>query len=131
VTDARGGRPLEPVGSVDEGGDDVSDDDATFDVEVLVSAASTVLALRGELDVFSAPLLDARLRDVRPLRSPLVIDVAGLSFIDSSGLRSLTTLRRAAVEDVGGAVTLRNPRHSLLKLLDMTGLADAFDVASD
>jgi anti-anti-sigma factor len=106
----------------------VSEEDATFDVEADVTPTSTVLTLRGELDIFSAPLLDARVRDLRPMRAPLILDVADLTFIDSSGLRSLTAVRRAAVEDVGGAVTLRNARNPLLKLLDMTGLASAFEV---
>ena len=108
----------------------MTEHDAEFDVEMDVSAAATVLTLRGELDVFTAPLLEARLRDLRPLRAALTLEVGELMFVDSSGVRTLTAVRRAAVEDVGGQVTLRNPRPSLLKLLEMTGLAGAFTMAS-
>jgi anti-sigma B factor antagonist len=102
-------------------------DDAVFEVAVESSAASIRLVLRGDLDITTAPVLDGRVQAIRPFRSPLSLDVSELSFVDSSGLRSLTAIRHAAVEDVGGPVRLVGCREALRKLLEITGLSDAFE----
>jgi anti-anti-sigma factor len=47
-----------------------------------------VLRLRGELDTDSAHMLEQRLRNL-PEADVLVIDLRGVEFIDSSGLRVL------------------------------------------
>jgi anti-anti-sigma factor len=85
-----------------------------------------VLELAGELDVASAEVLDRCVSTLRPLTLPLTIDVSDLGFVDSSGLRSLTAARRAAVEDTGGAVRLVGCSDMLRKLLTMAGLSEAF-----
>ena len=49
-----------------------------------------VVALTGELDFLSASELDARLSDMRAQTgNAVVIDVSGLTFIDSTGLNVL------------------------------------------
>jgi anti-anti-sigma factor len=47
------------------------------------------LALVGELDVASAGALEQRLRALAERGDPVVLDLARLQFIDSSGLREL------------------------------------------
>lgn len=103
-------------------------DEELFEVAVEPSAASTRLVLRGDLDVATVPVLDDHVREIRPFRSPLSLDVSELLFVDSSGLRSLTAVRHAAIEDVGGPVRLVGCRESLRRLLEMTGLSDAFEI---
>jgi anti-sigma B factor antagonist len=105
----------------------MTDDEGLLEVAVESSAASIRLVLRGDLDISTAPILDDRVRTIRPLRQPLVLDVSELLFIDSTGLRSLTSVRRSAIEDVGAPVTLVGCREPLRKLLEMTGLSGAFD----
>jgi anti-sigma B factor antagonist len=89
-----------------------------------------VLQLSGELDVSSAPVLDEAVAEMRPITSPLTIDVAGLTFVDSAGLRALTALRRVAIEESGATVTLARCPESLRRLLALSGLADAFGVSN-
>jgi anti-anti-sigma factor len=102
-------------------------DDGLFELSVEVDADATRLTLQGDLDITSASLLDAKVTEIRPIRGPLFVDVSELLFVDSTGLRSLTATRRAVVEDGGGPVTLVGCRRSLSKLLEMTGLQDAFE----
>ena len=109
------------MGDVDEG--------EVFEVTVDETATSTRMALRGDLDIATARTLEAEVTARRPFRSPLVLDVAQLTFVDSSGLRSLTAVRRAAVEDVAQPVTLVGCRPNLRTLLELTGLEDAFEYA--
>ena len=102
-------------------------DEQLFEVAVESSSTSIRLVLRGDLDIATAPVLDDQVQAIRPLRSPLTLDVSELLFVDSSGLRSLTAVRHAAVEDVGGPVRLVGCREPLRRLLEMTGLSDAFE----
>ena len=55
-----------------------------FVVETLVEDGVTVVACSGELDLASAPELDAILRAAPD--GPLVLDLCSCEFIDSSGL---------------------------------------------
>jgi anti-anti-sigma factor len=102
-------------------------DDEVFEVADESSVASILLVLRGDLDITTVAVLDDHVQAIRPFRSPLSLDVSELSFVDSSGLRSLTAVRHAAVEDVGGPVRLVGCREPLRRLLEITGLSDAFE----
>ena len=58
------------------------------------------LALGGELDVFTAPQLRAALREARPnSREVLILDLRGLTFIDSSGLAVILAAHEAGKQD--------------------------------
>ena len=97
----------------------------------IVADGPRTVKVRGEVDLATAPELEAfvgRVLDDAP--GGLVLDLAGLTFIDSSGLRALVALAK----DAGGrgvALTLRNvPRHAQ-RVLELTGLADWFDVSTE
>jgi|HigsolmetaAR201D_1030396.scaffolds.fasta_scaffold65288_1 anti-anti-sigma factor len=103
-------------------------DHAPFEVSVDASGSSTRLVLRGDLDIAGAPILEAEVATQRPFRSPLVLDVSELKFVDSSGLRALTAARAASVEDTGEQAALVGCRESLRKLLELTGLVESFRI---
>ena len=84
---------------------------------------SLVISLVGELDHRSAPLLDSYVRELRPLDRPVILDVAGIGFVDSAGLRALLATRRAAIEDVDETVRIVGCRTNLRQLLQVTGLS--------
>jgi anti-sigma B factor antagonist len=87
-----------------------------------------IVAITGELDVASADAVLGYISDLRPLRGRLQLDVSGLRFIDSSGVRALVAARRAAVEDTGQPIQLLGVTDMLRKVLTMMGLAEAFGV---
>ncbi|HEX3333869.1 MAG TPA: STAS domain-containing protein [Acidimicrobiales bacterium] len=78
-----------------------------------------VIALRGELDVCTGRGLAERLRG--PREALIVVDLAGLTFLDSSGLGVLHEARRKAIED-GGSLVLCNPGAIVQRVLELTGL---------
>ncbi|MEX0873644.1 MAG: anti-sigma factor antagonist [Actinomycetota bacterium] len=92
-------------------------------------ASATTISLSGELDVAAAPDAVNRLKQlVPPTGGSLVIDLAGINFMDSSGLRVLLDQRQAAAE---GGVNLFLARLSLpvRRLLDVAGLSHWFEYA--
>ncbi len=79
------------------------------------------LALAGELDLAGAPQLERSLQELerqRPRR--VVIDLAGLSFIDSTGLRVLLQAQ-ARLGEQGSELLLRPGEPAVQRVFDVTG----------
>jgi anti-anti-sigma factor len=78
-----------------------------------------VVALRGELDACTCQGLAERLSG--PPGSLIVIDLAQLTFIDSSGLGLIHQARRKAI-DQGGNLVVCNPCPVVFRVMEITGL---------
>lgn len=89
-----------------------------------VEVVDDVIRISGDLDAQTAGHLDevitAQLADGR---GEVLLDVSELTFIDSSGLRSMVLARGPEGE---GRVVLRSPSPSVIRLLDITGLTEVF-----
>ncbi len=84
------------------------------------------IVVAGEIDMAGGPVLDAAITP-RENDQPLVIDLAQVSFIDSSGLRSLLEASRRA-HTRGTVVQLRHIGPEVARLLEITGTTDQFEV---
>ena len=106
-------------------------DDASVElsVEVTTEDGVSVLIVRGELDAYSAPTLDSAIETaIDQGASRLVLDLGEVGFIDSSGLRSMIRARKQIGDDPG-ALRIRNPQPSTVRLLEITGLTGHFPEA--
>jgi anti-sigma B factor antagonist len=87
------------------------------------------IAFSGEIDISSADLLDAAVTDA--LRSHhlrhIDIDLAGVRFIDSSGVYALMRCRTQAVE-AGCQLAVTNPQPMTYRVLKITGMLAALTV---
>jgi len=90
--------------------------------------SAVVLAVSGEIDVHTTPQLrEALLGEISNDSPTVVLDLAGVTFIDSTGLSVLiTALKRA--RSLGGDVRLRAPSHQVFKVLELTRLHQVFEV---
>ena len=91
---------------------------------------TAVLKLAGELDVATADLLRERVRDLLGHGTDvhrLVLDLAGLEFLDVTGLGALLETRRKLAA-LGGTLALRRPRPMVLRMLSLLNLEDALQV---
>lgn len=104
-----------------------STDSSPFDLSQALEGATGTLLLSGELDASSSPQVDEAV-DVLVAggATELLIDLGDVTFIDSSGLRSLIRARKALGN--GDVVRLRNPQVGTVRLLEITGLTDQFPV---
>jgi anti-sigma B factor antagonist len=84
-----------------------------------------VLVLAGEIDSYTAPELSEHLGADPPIE---VVDVAGVTFIDSSGLRVLVEAHQARAA-AGSRLLLRAPSAAVQRLLEISGLAGHLDIA--
>ena len=106
-------------------------DDAATDLSVDLSEEGdlTILTVRGELDAYSAPTLDAAFDEaLAEGAQQLVLDLTEVGFIDSSGLRSMIRARKQ-VGDAPEALRVADPQPATVRLLDITGLTDHFPLA--
>ena len=85
-----------------------------------------VVQASGELDTRSAERLRGAIDDVfAEGHSSVVLDLGGISFIDSSGLAVLIYAYKQA-RDRSGSLTLRSPSATVIRLVDVTGQSDRF-----
>lgn len=77
--------------------------------------------LSGEVDAHTAPTLAAAMASLP--NGVVRVDVADVSFMDSSGLRVLLEASIRA-RDAGGDVIVARPTPAIVRLVEISGLAD-------
>jgi anti-sigma B factor antagonist len=107
------------------------DDRPAFGVRVRALGGVTVAEVAGELDIFAAARISARLDSLAQARCPdLVLDLRPVTFLDCAGLSLLCRLRnRVLARDGRLRLVIDDPR--FLRLLRMVRLDDAFEVLDD
>jgi anti-sigma B factor antagonist len=95
-------------------------------IEKAQEGDALVMILSGELDLASAPNLERELQEAEATNpSRLVIDLAGLAFMDSTGLQALLRARERTAED-SHRLSLRRAPHQVQRVFELTKTVDAF-----
>ena len=89
--------------------------------------AGTLVVLWGEVDASLRDEASMSMVDVVRRGGPVVIDVSGVTFIDSSGLAFILQLHRLG-EESGLPVALRDPSPLVVDLLEMIGMTHRIPV---
>ncbi len=84
-----------------------------------ISTSSTGWEVSGEIDAHTAPTLAAAMAELPT--GVATIDMAGVSFMDSSGLRVLIEAATRA-RDGGGDLVIANPTPGIIRLVEISGL---------
>jgi anti-sigma B factor antagonist len=87
-----------------------------------------VAHLNGDLDMTTVQCLVERLRPIATAGRDLVVDLAGIDFFGTAGLRALDELDRHALA-AGGSIRLSQPPALVCRLLAVTGSANRFAIA--
>lgn len=89
----------------------------------------SVLTVKGEVDVYSAPRLRERLVDlVSQGHRKIVVDLDAVDFLDSTGLGVLVGgLKR--LRSHGGDLSLVCTQARILKVFEITGLTTVFKIS--
>lgn len=87
-----------------------------------------ILSIRGEIDLASAPLISQELQDAaRSSSRRIVLDLAALDFIDSSGIRAL--LAQGHADSNAHVLLLTNVPPRVRRLFRLTGLDAQIPIA--
>jgi anti-sigma B factor antagonist len=96
-------------------------------ITVLVCGDSARVRARGELDINTAPEVDAALRDVEAPGRRVGLDLRGLTFIDSVGIALLLGHARRAAQ-IGCTLWVVPPGPAAARALDLAGVWDALPI---
>ncbi len=99
-------------------------DGPPLEVDVSATGYGAIVTIAGELDLATAPRVrDALASEVVERAEAVVVDLTGVTFMDSSGLAALLTFER----DMGmrrRRLTIACPEGAARLLLDVTGVAE-------
>lgn len=91
-------------------------------IEMKKNMEETILEITGRLDTTTAPVLDKTIHEELKDVENLVLDVKGLEYISSAGLRVLLNAQKK-MQKVG-SMKLKNVSEAVMDVLEMTGFAD-------
>ena len=99
--------------------------------EVVVDGNDVHVTVVGEIDASSAVPLQRRLDEViESTTGAVVVDMSGVSFIDSMGIRVVVGLHRC-LSAQRRSLTLRDVSASTRRMFDLTGLGPVLGVQGD
>lgn len=99
-----------------------------LDITTSQSGARTVVHVAGEIDVYTVPALRERLdAEIERGHHELVVDLGGVTFMDSTGLGVLVG-RLKVIRGVGGSMRLVSANDRVLKVFAITGLDKVFEI---
>lgn len=96
------------------------------------SPGTAVVTVIGEIDLSSCDVLRVRLLNVLSALHPhrIEVDLAGVTFLDCSGLTVLVVLGQAATR-TGCRLRITNPQPIVRRVLDLTGLLGVLTAGFD
>ena len=96
-------------------------------LEVIARPGAIRLSAFGELDFATQGELEGALIDLCTDGGRLELDLSGVTFVDSSGLAVLLSMRNHWAES-GGMLLLHAPSKQVRRVLEHAGLAAAFTI---
>jgi anti-sigma B factor antagonist len=93
--------------------------------------ASAVVAVAGEIDLATAPVLSSELETVAVTSGTVVhVDLAEVSFLDSSGISALVEFRKR-LEQADASLVLHRAGPTIQRVLEISGLGALFELRPD
>lgn len=98
--------------------------------QTTIAGDTATVTLEGELDVAGSTLLESELDRIVADHSPatLVLDLSGLDFMDSTGLR-LVVLTDAKAREAGWRFELIRGKDSVHRVFEITRMAERLNFA--
>ena len=95
-------------------------------IEMKKTDAQTVLEVSGRLDTTTAPVLDKTISEDIAANTNLILDLKGLEYISSAGLRVLLSAQKRMQKK--GSMKLKNVCEEVMEVFEMTGFADILEI---
>ena len=92
-----------------------------------ISVSDAGIVASGEIDAHTAPSLAAAIDGAGP---DVALDLSGVEFVDSSGLRVLIDAHQR-LDEAGGALRIVSPSDPVRRLLEISGVDGYLTVSDD
>ena len=96
-------------------------------IEIKKNATETIIEIVGRLDTITAPALDKTISEDLGDTKNLVLDVKGMEYISSAGLRVLLSAQKKMQKI--GTMKVVNVCAEVMEVFEMTGFADILVIA--
>lgn len=95
-------------------------------IEKIAEGTKLTITLIGRMDTITAPKLEAELKQSISGVEELVLDLAGLEYMSSAGLRVLL----AAQKDMNrrGSMMVKNVNETIMEIFEITGFVDVLTI---
>ena len=91
-------------------------------IEIKKNTTETTIEIVGRLDTITAPALDKTINEDIDDTKNLVLDVKGMEYISSAGLRVLLAAQKKMQKS--GSMKVVNVCEEVMEVFEMTGFAD-------
>lgn len=91
-------------------------------IEIIKNADETIIEIAGRLDTITAPALDKTINEDIEETKNLVLNLKGMEYISSAGLRVLLSAQKKMQKI--GSMKLTNVCDAVMDIFEMTGFAD-------
>jgi len=91
-----------------------------------VEAGILNVALEGRLDTMTAPELEAAIKGDLDAVDSAVLDLKGLEYVSSAGLRVILSVHKALAGKNG--LTVKNPNETVTEVFEVTGFSDILNI---
>ena len=96
-------------------------------IEIKKNAEETIIEIVGRLDTITAPALDKTINEDIGDTKNLVLDVKGMEYISSAGLRVLLSAQKKMQKI--GSMKVIHVCEEVMEVFEMTGFADILVIA--
>ena len=103
---------------------------ANLSLETSVADRATVIAVSGELDLAGAAALEQELAGAQESANVVVLDLRGVEFIDSSGLRLIAIAAQRARDGVGRLALVPGP-DQVMRVFEITRMRERLEFVDD
>lgn len=94
-----------------------------IDISVTGHERVTLVEVRGRVDSTNADQLGEILtKEIENGRTQIVLDLAGVEYMSSAGLREIVSALKRAKRGTGGDVRIAQPSYRVREVLEMAGL---------
>lgn len=95
-------------------------------IEKRTNESKLTIALTGRLDTTTAPVLEKELKASLDGVTALTIDMAGLEYISSAGLRVLLSAQK--IMNKQGEMKVTNVNETIMEIFEVTGFSDILTI---
>ena len=95
-------------------------------IEIKKNVDELVLEITGRVDTITAPTLDKTINENLANVKSLILDLNGLEYISSAGLRVLLGAQRKMSQI--GSMKIKNVCELVMEVFEMTGFADILNI---
>ena len=95
-------------------------------IEIKKSAEATIIEIVGRLDTITAPSLDKTISEDVTDAKHLILDLKGMEYISSAGLRVLLGAQKKMQKI--GSMKVINVCQEVMEVFEMTGFADILTI---